>query len=130
MRIYGPDVAGVAVDIAKESVMIMRLTHAITIEKKPFEELETEWKNGMIITNPPYGDRLEKKNIDDFYSMIGDILKKRFAGYVAWIFSGNFDALKQIGLRASQKIVLHNGPIECKFQKYELFTGSKLRDNK
>lgn len=130
LRIYGSDVAGVAVDIAKESVMIMRLTHAITIEKKAFEEFETDWKNGMIITNPPYGERLEKKNLDEFYSMIGDILKKRFAGYEAWIFSGNFDALKQIGLRASQKIVLHNGPIECKFQKYELFTGSKLRDNK
>lgn len=127
LRIKGVDVAGVAVDIAKESVMMLRLTHAITIEKKAFEDLETDWKNGMLIMNPPYGERLEKKNLEDFYSMIGDVLKKRFTGYTAWVFSGNFDALKSIGLRASQKIVLHNGPIECKFQKYELFTGSKLR---
>ena len=127
LRIRGTDVAGVAVDIAKESIMMLRLTHAISIEKKAFEDLETDWKNGMIIANPPYGERLEKKNIEDFYTMIGDNLKKRFTGYTAWIFSGNFDALKNIGLRASQKIVLHNGPIECKFQKYELFSGSKLR---
>ncbi len=125
LRIKGVDVAGVAVDIAKESVMMLRLTHAISIEKMAFEDLETTWKNGMLIANPPYGERLEKKNLEDFYSMIGDVLKKRFTGYVAWIFSGNFDALKSIGLRASQKIVLHNGPIECKFQKYELFSGSR-----
>lgn len=130
LRILGTDIAGVAVDIAKEAVMNLRLTHAIKIEKMAFEDLETDWKNGMIMTNPPYGDRIEKKNIEEFYTMIGDLLKKRFAGYQAWIFSGNFDALKYIGLRASKKIVLHNGPIECKFQQYELFTGSKFRDNK
>ena len=57
--------------------------------------------------------------------MIGDQLKQQFGGYEAWIISPNMEAFKHVGLRPSRKIVLFNGPLECKLQKYELYAGSK-----
>ena len=56
---------------------------------------------------------------------IGDLLKSEFTGFEAWIFSSNFEALKFIGLRPSRKIPLKNGALDCKLQKYELYSGSK-----
>ncbi|MEM9990349.1 MAG: class I SAM-dependent RNA methyltransferase, partial [Bacteroidota bacterium] len=60
-----------------------------------------------------------------FYKQIGDAMKQQFSDYDAWLISSNRAALKRIGLRASRKIILFNGPLECRFQHYELYRGTR-----
>ena len=81
----------------------------------------------MVIINPPYGGRLESENIGLLYKEIGNHLKKNFTGHEAWILTANQAAAKQIGLHASKKIKVYNGPLECRFLKFELYSGSKKR---
>ena len=77
---------------------------------------------GTIICNPPYGARLEEREtLKPFYRRIGDILKQRCAGYTAWLLVGDQELSKEVGLRATRRIPLFNGPIECRLLKYELY---------
>ena len=89
--------------------------------------LNTYYPNHVdcIITNPPYGERIQKTDLNDFYRMIGDVLKKKFAGYTAWLITSDFGALKSVGLRTSRKITLYNGPLECRFVQYQMYRGSR-----
>ena len=77
--------------------------------------------------NPPYGERLRKSDIEDFYSKIGERLKHHYTGYEVWILSSNYGALKKIGLHHSKRITLFNGQLECKFQKFSIYEGSLKR---
>lgn len=88
-------------------------------------EREAAIKDALVVFNPPYDLRVSNQNINSFYKEIGDALKQFYGGSEAWIISANFTALKHVGLRPSKKIPLFNGPLECKFQKYELYAGSK-----
>jgi len=128
VTIIGADVAMQAVDIAKQASLEFRLNREIKISKAAFEKQTPPFKAGMIIMNPPYGERLQKDNIIDFYKTIGTVLKHRFSGYDAWIISSNFQAMKNIGLKPAEKHTLYNGPLETKFWKFKLYEGSmKLR---
>lgn len=77
----------------------------------------------MVVSNPPYDERLAAN--DAFYKLLGDVLKQRFTGYDAWLISSNRHAMKRLGLRASEKYTLYNGPLECTFNHYELFAGRR-----
>jgi len=79
---------------------------------------------GVLIINPPYGERMSVEDINAFYHSIGDVLKKKFAGYDAHVFTGNLDAAKYIGLRTSRRIAMYNGPIECRLLKFAMYKGS------
>ncbi len=104
------------------------LADEIEVKRKPFQRLEApepaEGK-GIIVMNPPYDQRLKEFDIEAFYSEIGDQLKQQFSGYDAYIISSNIEALKKVGLRPSDKFVLNNGPLECKYHKYEMYQGSQ-----
>jgi putative N6-adenine-specific DNA methylase len=102
-----------------------KLQDVITVSNKNFFELQTDRKNGFIILNPPYGERIEKQEIADFYKQIGDKLKKDFAGFTCWIITSSAEGFKNIGLRPTRKITLYNGSLECKYLKYEMYEGSK-----
>jgi putative N6-adenine-specific DNA methylase len=78
-----------------------------------------------VVINPPYGERIIQENLNELYSQIGDWLKKEYAGYEAWIISSNAEAVKHIGLRPTPKITIYNGQLECRFNRYSLYTGSK-----
>lgn len=80
---------------------------------------------GYMITNPPYDLRLKTGNIDQLYREIGDTLKQRYENYAAFLFSANRDALKSVGLRTSRKIILMNGQLEARLQRYDMYRGSK-----
>lgn len=121
------DISGKSLNIAKKNIEAAGLSGKIKLIKKPFQELRPPRGKGIIIMNPPYGERMQKKAIESFYKEIGDHLKHDYPGYKAWILSSNQPALKSIGLHASQRITLFNGPLECRFQKYELYEGSKKR---
>ena len=97
----------------------------IKVMNLPFENIPAPHHKGVIIMNPPYGERLKKSGLNDFYNSIGSKLKHDFENYDAWILSSNKDALKHVGLKTSKRITLFNGPLETKFYKYSLYKGSK-----
>ncbi len=80
---------------------------------------------GIVVTNPPYGERIAPADLFGLYKMMGDVFKSRFQGYDAFVFTGNLEAAKNIGLRTSRRIQLYNGNIECRLLKYELYRGSR-----
>ncbi len=80
---------------------------------------------GVVIMNPPYGERLLSDDLLDLYSGIGDAFKKNFTGYKGWVISSDMTALKSIGLKTSIKIPMFNGALECRFNGYDLYEGTK-----
>lgn len=114
-----------AVKISQWNSISAKIEEKIKVERKSFEKLVPPEAPGFVLINPPYEQRLITGDINALYKMIGDQLKNAFSGYEAWIISSNKEALKHIGLRPSRKMTLYNGPLECKFHKYELYQGSK-----
>jgi putative N6-adenine-specific DNA methylase len=79
----------------------------------------------MIIMNPPYDERIKIEDSVAFYRMIGNVLKRKYSGYKAWVISSDLEAIKFIGLKPSSKFKVFNGPLECRFQGFELYEGKK-----
>lgn len=103
------------------NLMSAGLENTVRIEKIPFEKLESPEHPGTLVMNPPYDERLKIEDTITFYKNIGDVLKKRWPGWSAWVISSNRDALKHIGLKAAKKVTLFNGALECSFQKFEMY---------
>lgn len=122
--IIGSDRSSKAIDIARQNIFESHLHKDIRLLKKNMDELEPPKGPGVLIINPPYGERLEEADLKGLYSSIGDSLKHNFKGYTAWIISSDFEALKFIGLKPSKKITVFNGPLECRFVSYDIFDGS------
>lgn len=101
------------------------LENHVRVEKIPFEKLTPPEPPGVLITNPPYDERLKVEDTAAFYKSIGDRLKTTWTGWDAWLISSNRTALKSVGLQTSRKITLFNGALECSFQKFELYEGSR-----
>lgn len=79
--------------------------------------------------NPEYGERMGKNaDLEQVYRRIGDFLKQKCGGYRGYVFTGNADLAKKIGLRTSRKLPFFNGPIECRLLEYQLYKGSR-KDN-
>lgn len=110
---------------AKENVKLAKVDDVVNIRNCDMKDFEVPPGRGVVIINPPYGERMVKDNIDELYKMMGDTFKQKFSGYDCWILSSNIDALKNVGLRPSRKITLYNGQLECKFMKYEMYQGTK-----
>ena len=126
-QIWGTDESPRAMRIAQLNVEAARMEKHIQLKRTKFERLERPFEKGTIIMNPPYDERLENVDIKEFYKMIGDQFKAGWQGYTAWLISSNMQALKCIGLRPSKKIVLFNGALECKYQKFEMYAGSRKK---
>ncbi len=124
-EIVGSDMSPQAVAMAKTNAKNAFMGKKIDFKVSAFEEMLPPANGGMLITNPPYGERLKQENIKAFHMIMGDYLKKNFTGYTAWILSSNIEALKFTGLRPEQKIVLYNGPLECRFVKFSIYKGTK-----
>ncbi len=125
-KIIGSDNSEIAIRIAKENISNAALKRKIDINIIPVENYKPPEKDkGVVITNPPYGERLKKAEINTFYKTLGDLYKNEYAGYTIWMLSSNFDAIKNIGLKPSAKLTLFNGPLECKFLKFDIYEGSK-----
>ncbi len=103
------------------NVMTAEFEKIIRIEKIAFEKQEIPESPGVLMMNPPYDERMKVEEVNVFYKNIGDQFKQRWTGWEAWIISSNREALKNVGLRTSQKITLYNGALECSFQKFELY---------
>ncbi|MFT6324042.1 MAG: putative N6-adenine-specific DNA methylase [Halieaceae bacterium] len=97
----------------------------ISTQIASFENLKKPAPEGVIIINPPYGERLDPDDINKFYKTVGDTLKTEFQGWDAWIITSNKEALKHVGLKTSRRIPLYNGPLETRFVHYELYKGTR-----
>jgi putative N6-adenine-specific DNA methylase len=94
----------------------------ITFIQQDLSQLEPPADRGIIICNPPYGERLgNAQELGDLYKLLGDIFKQRFKGWTAFILTGNKQLAKRVGLKASRRIPVYNGSIPCTFLKYELY---------
>jgi len=86
------------------------------------EALQPEGEHGVLVLNPPYGMRLgDEEELRELYCRIGDIMKQRCRGWTGYVLTGNLELAKYIGLKASRRYVLFNGPIECRLLKYDLY---------
>jgi putative N6-adenine-specific DNA methylase len=103
------------------------LSSDITIEERDFKDFTKPQDKSIIVTNPPYGERISTPDLLGTYKMIGERLKHEFMGNDAWILSYREECFDQIGLKPSIKIPLFNGSLECEFRKYQLFDG-RMRD--
>lgn len=126
-HIYGYDIDMKSVNTARLNVKAAGLTNEITIEQQDFKDFTRPAEKSIIITNPPYGERISTPNLLATYKMIGERLKHEFGGNEAWILSYREECFEQIGLKPSIKIPVFNGSLECEFRKYTLFQG-KMRD--
>jgi len=123
IKIYGSDKSSKAVNIAKKNAQRAGLSNKIILERKNFTDVDKIGGNGLIVTNPPYGERIKERNLNNLYKNFGDVLKQKFTGYDAWILSSDKEAMKNIGLKTSKRLTLFNGALECKFYNYKLFKG-------
>lgn len=123
--ICGTEVNKKTLAIAKKNVENAGLSEHIQIRKRAFEDTPPPPEAGTLIMNPPYGERLEIADIEAKYKLIGDTLKQHYAGYTAWVFTGNREAAKRIGLRPTRRVPLYNGKIDCRLLKFDMYAGSR-----
>lgn len=84
--------------------------------------LDAPADRGVIICNPPYGERIgDAKELGDLYKLLGDVFKQSFKGWTAFVLTGNKELAKRVGLKASRRIPVYNGSIPCTLLKYELY---------
>ena len=128
LPIYGSDLYGRTVDSARMNLRDAGLESAVTLKQVNLLELSAPADTGLLVTNPPYGVRLgEKEDLAQFYPQLGDTLKKRFAGWTAFILSGDPELAKLIRLSASKRTVLYNGALECRLYEYRMVAGGNRR---
>lgn len=126
-KIYGYDIDIKAVNTARLNVKAAGLTNDIVINEADFKTFTMPTEKSIMVTNPPYGERISTPDLLGTYKMIGERLKHQFMNNDAWILSYREECFDQIGLKPSVKIPLFNGSLECEFRKYQIFDG-KLKD--
>jgi len=124
-QICGSDISETNLRSAMANVKQARLHKDIQLKAGAFQEIDPPAGEGVMMTNPPYGERIQVEDIIDLYSQLGDTLKKKYTGYKAWIISSDQAALKRVGLRPMKKYTLYNGQLECRFAGFDLYAGSK-----
>jgi putative N6-adenine-specific DNA methylase len=126
--LFGADLYGRSLDNAKRNLEQAGLLHLVELKQVDLLGMKAPVAEGMLITNPPYGERIgEKAELAAFYPKLGDLLKREFTGWVAHIFSGDADLPRAMRLAASKKPVLYNGKIECRLYEYKMVAGSNRK---
>jgi putative N6-adenine-specific DNA methylase len=122
--IFSSDKSKQAVQAAMKNAREASVHKNISFLGANFEQYPKVDGPAMAILNPPYGERIVRPEIIDFYKSIGNTFKRSFIGSEVWVISSNLDALKHIGLRPSAKYQLYNGALECRFNRYSIYEGS------
>lgn len=124
-RIFASDISRASIVGAQTNARSARVFNLIQFQVSDFAKLDVKPENGMLIINPPYGERLNTNDLKNLYQMIGEKLKHRYSGNKAWILSSAADMLQFIGLKATKKYKLLNGALPCSFQCFDLFEGKR-----
>ena len=122
-HIYGYDINVHAVAIAQRNVKAAGLAKDITIEQRDIKDFRKPAAPSLLVTNPPYGERISAPDLLGLYKMIGTKLKHEFAGGEAWVLSYREECFDEIGLKPSRRIPLYNGSLECELRKFQMFSG-------
>ncbi|MDE6556276.1 MAG: RNA methyltransferase [Duncaniella sp.] len=126
--IYGSDISPKAVAAAEKNVLSAGVDEYVNLRVRPlaqWEEAPADGVAGVMVSNPPYGERLNPEDLLNLYKTLGTKIKKVFKGYHAWIISSNEECLSAIGLTPSMKEELQNGGLECELREYISFEGTK-----
>lgn len=125
-KIIASDISKDAIEIARVNATIAGVESLIDFEVCDFGDTQVPAEPGVVYFNPEYGDRLgEEVQLVDIYERMGDFLKKRCAGYFGYIFTGNLELAKKIGLKPKRRIEFFNGKIDCRLLEYEIWQGKK-----
>jgi putative N6-adenine-specific DNA methylase len=126
LKIIATDISADAIKIAKINATHANVEDLILLEQCDFTKTKLPPEQGVVFLNPEYGERLgEEKNLELLYTQIGDFLKKQCTGYTGYIFTGNLDLAKRIGLKPKRRTEFLNGKIDCRLLEYELYAGTK-----
>mgnify|MGYP003391142835 FL=1 len=122
-KIYGGDISPKAVAIATENIKSAGVGKYIDLKVKALSQWDEAPADGVLITNPPYGERISADDMDGLYAMLGSKLKHVFKGYHAWIIGYHEEYFRKIGLSPSTREPLYNGSLECELREYIIFDG-------
>ncbi len=127
-RIIATDISQQTVEAGKKNAMTAGVDRFVEFGVCDFSETPVPDGGGVVVLNPEYGERLgETEKLKENYKGIGDFFKKKCNGYTGYVFTGNLDLAKKVGLRTKRKIPFFNGPIECRLLEYDLYEGSRKR---
>lgn len=125
-KIYGADISPKAIDVAMANIKSAGVGRYIELERRPIAKWESAPQPaGILVTNPPYGERISAPDMEGLYASIGSVLKHVFVGYHAWIIGYNEDYIAKIGMAPSEKIEILNGSLECQLREYIVFEGDR-----
>lgn len=125
-KIFGYDKSPSAVSKARNNIKNAHLDEFITIAHEDFFKTEKSGTDKLhMVFNPPYGERLELLDLENFYGSLGTTLKHGYPNSNVWLITSNLEALKYVGLKPSKKIKLYNAKLESRFVKYEMYEGSR-----
>jgi len=128
LQIHGADRYGESLKLARANLDALGLADRVTLKQADVTEMPPPAPSGTIVTNPPYGVRLEDQQaLAALYPRIGDALKKKYAGWTAYIFTADLRLPKLIGLAASRRTPLFNGALECRLFEFRVVAGSMRR---
>lgn len=122
-KIYGYDINLPAVEAARANVRSAGVADCVELSQRDFRQFAQPEAPAIIVTNPPYGERITAPDLAGLYRSIGERLKHAFQGGEAWIISYKQELFDEIGLKPSFKIPLYNGSLDCEYRKYQLFSG-------
>ncbi|MCW3115350.1 MAG: class SAM-dependent methyltransferase [Segetibacter sp.] len=130
LQIIASDISTDAINISKINAAAAGVEHYIKFMTGDFEATEVpEAEGGVVFFNPEYGERLGVEiELEKTYSRIGDFMKKKCKGYTGYIFTGNLDLAKKIGLKAKRRIEFYTSKIDCRLLEYELYSGTRRTD--
>ncbi|MDE7335928.1 MAG: RNA methyltransferase [Muribaculaceae bacterium] len=124
-EIIGADISPKAVAIAQANLKRAGVAKHVQVELKPLSAWESAPAGGVLITNPPYGERLRPADLEGLYDLLGNKLKHVFTGYHAWVIGYRDEDLMHIGLRPSSRDTLLNGSLQCELREYIIFDGDR-----
>lgn len=127
-KIIATDIAPQAIEAAQKNAATAGVDHLIEFRVCDFRQTPVAEGGGVVVMNPEYGERLgDERQLQGVYQGIGDFFKQQCAGYRGYVFTGNLDLAKRVGLRPSRRIPMFNTTIDCRLLEYELYEGSKKR---
>ena len=122
-KIYGSDIEGKAIAIARANVKNAGLNKYVELERRDINDINEVPAGGTLISNPPYGERLNMEDIEQLYSDLGYKFKHTFQGYNVWLICFNEELYHKVGLKPSVRYKLNNGGLDCELLQYVIFDG-------
>lgn len=129
LKIIGTDISRDAIEVSTINAAAAGVGKLINFNVCDFRETEIPAEPGVVMFNPEYGERLgDATQLEATYSLLGDFMKQQCKGYTGYIFTGNLELAKKIGLKASRRIEFYSAKIDCRLLEYELYAGTKRQE--